>query len=287
MISDENVSNSETIARLKTKDVQVKVTSLVGQTPDSAQPTNLSLSFVFPDSVLDEAVRAALEKTNGEPITTQDLLSLTRLYQSNGNENQEGIVDLTGIEKCINLTSLNFVGNSITDITHIQSLTKLETFSVGKNGGHLSDISPIESLVNLRTLGFGDTDIIQDFTPIQNLTNLNSLVLNRTGIEDLTVLSGLSNLGYLSLHNDIWSDRRSSADNHNKIRDISPLATLKNLDALNIEVNLVEDISPIASLTKLRSFVAVANQITDLAPITSTNLEVVLLSKNRIADLSH
>jgi len=158
----------------------------------------------------------------------------------------------------------------------------LENLAIKLNSGHLSDITPIQSLTNLHSLSLGDTDLIQDFTPLQNLTNLEHVSLDRTGIEDLTVLSGLSNINRLMLGN---TNSWASIDNLNKIREITPLATLKNLDSLNIEVNLVEDITPIASLPKLRSFVALDNQITDLVP-TLLDLDFVNISRNRIADLS-
>jgi Leucine-rich repeat (LRR) protein len=69
------------------------------------------LDVVFPDKHLEAAVREALEKPDG-PLTRGDLESLEEL-----DVEWRGISDLTGLERCVNLTSLKLQRNQISDLT--------------------------------------------------------------------------------------------------------------------------------------------------------------------------
>ena len=84
----------------------------------------------------------------------------------------------------------------------------------------------------------------------------------------------------------------------NKISDISPLASLKNLEELNIEQNNIKDISPISKLKKLKSLYisntgcfnkqhgVTGNKIKDLSPLTKlTNLERLVLNDCGISNI--
>ncbi|MBM3240604.1 leucine-rich repeat domain-containing protein [Candidatus Poribacteria bacterium] len=99
---------------------------------------------MFPDPNLKAAIREALNKPEG-PITDEDLAGLTQLDAS-----ERGIIDLTGIEYCINLQYLHLGWNLISDISPLSNLTNLQWLMLWIN--QISNISPLSSLTNLQGL---------------------------------------------------------------------------------------------------------------------------------------
>ena len=93
------------------------------------------LDVVFPDKHLEAAVRAALGKPDG-PLTRGDLESLEEL-----NAERRGISDLTGLESCVNLTSLKLQRNQISDLTPLAALTNLTSLRLWSN--KVSDLTPL------------------------------------------------------------------------------------------------------------------------------------------------
>ncbi|MGB7518003.1 MAG: leucine-rich repeat domain-containing protein, partial [Spirulinaceae cyanobacterium] len=74
----------------------------------------------------------------------------------------------------------------------------------------------------------------------RQLTNLNLLNLGENKIKDITPVATLTNLTGLYL-------------GENEIKDITPVASLTNLGSLELGENEIEDITPVASLTNLTS----------------------------------
>jgi hypothetical protein len=111
------------------------------------------------------------------------------------------------------------------------------------------------------------TMLIAEVTGIQNLAGLEYCVylcgldLYSNNISDLSPLASLTNLQRLYLR-------------FNNINDLSPLSGLTNLEYLNLEINNISDLSPLASLTNLTELDLSQNNITDLSPLSGlTNLE--------------
>ena len=103
----------------------------------------------FPDANLEAAIREALGTATGEAITVAELASLSDL-----NVSRRGITitNLSGIQYCINLTTLHLTGNQISDISPLASLTNLIALLIEDN-----QISDISALVENSGLGEGDT----------------------------------------------------------------------------------------------------------------------------------
>ena len=76
-----------------------------------------------------------------------------------------------------------------------------------------------------------------------NLKRLATLRCDSTGIEDLSGLEHAANLTTL----DLWGKWHTNG----QISDVSPLASLTNLNELNLDDNQISDVSPLASLTNL------------------------------------
>jgi Leucine-rich repeat (LRR) protein len=94
-------------------------------------------AVTFPDKHLEKAVRGAIGKPTG-PIRAADLEKLTEL-----SANRESITDLTGLEYCTNLESLELEDNPISDISALSKLTNLEELWL--EGNQIRGIKPLVS----------------------------------------------------------------------------------------------------------------------------------------------
>jgi hypothetical protein len=164
-------------------------------------PPVSAATVTFPDANLKTVIREAIGKPSGD-ISEADLLGLTSLH---GEE--AGIIDLTGLEYCIDLTHLYLYKNQIKVITPVQNLTKLELLLLGVN--QIEDISPVQNLSNLTDLQL-QVNQISDISPVQDLTNLHGLYLSFNQISDISPVQNLTNLTGLVL-------------SYNQINDIQPL----------------------------------------------------------------
>jgi len=115
---------------------------------------------------------------------------------------------------------------------------------------------------------------ISNLSPLSTLTNLTYLSLVGNQISDLKPLSNITNLRHLGLSG-------------NKISDLSPISKLGNLDFLAINTNQIWDLNPLCNLTNLTSLFLGYNQISDLKPLSQLReLRILHLYHNRIIDIS-
>jgi hypothetical protein len=140
----------------------------------------------FPDPGLEAAILAELGKSTG-PIYQSELLEIKDLDASEMN-----ISDLSGIEFCTLLESLQLRNNSITDVSQLSTLTALTLLDLGEN--QISDISPLAGLTGLISL-FLDNNLISDISSLELLPNLLSLSLQYNQITDVSPLVSNSGLG--------------------------------------------------------------------------------------------
>ena len=229
-----------------------------------------TVEVMIPDTNLEFGLRSALAKSTGA-ITDEDLASLTKLEAENN-----GISDLTGLEYCTNLTTLNLgfdSGNLISDISPLANLTKLNYLYLRYN--QIKDISPLKQLTNLRELHLGNNQI-SDINSLSGLTNLIRLDIGYAGgnqISDISTLANLTNLEYLEI-------------GYNQVKDLTPLIKLSNLKELHIGWNQISDISPLANLVNLRRLRVEGNKVSDVNPLMSlANLTWLYLSGNNISDI--
>ena len=72
-----------------------------------------------------------------------------------------------------------------------------------------------------------------------------------------------------------------------KIRDLSPLASLTDLEALYLGLNEIEDVSPLAGLSNLTYLNLYANQVSDVTPLSGLNgLDTLFLDRNKITKIT-
>ena len=99
---------------------------------------------VFKDKALEEGVRKFVfaKRYNKEPLVEGDLIHLSTIKVTNA-----GIKDLSGLEKCRALASLDLSGNEITEFSAIKDLKRIQYLNLAKN--KIEDISPIAGLTAL------------------------------------------------------------------------------------------------------------------------------------------
>ena len=185
----------------------------------------------FPDAALATAIRTELGLQANEDITATAMLGLTTLIATNS-----GISDLTGLEHIKNLQSLFLENNQISGIQSLTQLNQLQEVHLYNN--QINDIQPLAQLKQLRILSLYNNQI-NDIQPLTQLNKLQRLYLSDNQISDLQPLAQLKQLQDLELHN-------------NQVSDVTPLAQLVNLQRLRLKGNTnLGDTSPLATLKKL------------------------------------
>ncbi len=277
----------------------------------------------FNDSNLLSAVRIQYEQQVGVPLS--DPPQDTELADPNFQEldaSYLGITDLTGLEACTSLVSLNLVGNEIsdlsplsgltnliylmlgmnqiTDITDLSGLTGLQYLDIGMN--QISDISTLSSLTNLvgLNLGFGTFFLYDDFNPLITATNdlddtdlnvLDSLtnleILSIGGLEDVTDISFLNNLSNLK---QLWLG-------HNPVVNWAPLGSVaSNLNmffTVNCGLGQTELDTYVANMTNITLIDEdnpgllglVMENVTDISSLNTLNPSLVMLAELGITDI--
>ncbi len=119
----------------------------------------------FPDSGLEAAVRAEINKPTGD-ITTTDLTGMTSLDAAG-----YAITDLEGLQYCTKLTSLELDSNYISDISQLAGLTQLTQLYLGVN--QISNLSPLTGLTNLTYLSLYSNNI-SDISPLVDNAGIDS-----------------------------------------------------------------------------------------------------------------
>lgn len=147
----------------------------------------------------------------------------------------------------------------LTDITPVSNLKALELFDLS-NAPHVTDIAPLSGLANLKELWLRSLGEPISLAPLANaLPNLENVYLgslNESNDEpfDISALADKKNLKKLTVY-------------FVKVKDLSPLEGLTELDDIYLEKALVEDLSPLASAKKLTRLLLLRLPATDLTPI--------------------
>jgi len=269
---------------------------LLGVTiPVCSVSADSSTVVTFPDPNLEPVIRTKIGKLSGD-IYQSDLLVITSLTAEG-----KGITNLSGIEFCTNLESLNLNNygkndlernrvsditvlanlihlsylylfwNEIGDVSALANLTQLRQIDLAKN--HITNISALANLTNLQSLNL-QVNQISNISILANLTNLTELVLGDNQITDVSILANLTNLRSLSL-------------GKNQISNVSGLALLTNLWYLDLDQNQIVSITPLANLIALQRLFLGYNSVGNISPLSNlTNLQYLILTQNNISDIS-
>ena len=201
-------TNTRALVKLKNDRVTIDIT--------------LPRSVTFRDDNLEDALQSRLGLQDTDPIFPEDMATLTSFNASNPIQDDEKIVNLTGLETATALTTLDLSGNAISSISALSRLTLLTNLDL--SGNAISSISALSKLTLLTDLDLSDNEKISSVSSLSKLTSLTDLDLSNNRISSLTSLSGLTSLTDLDL-----SD--------NSIRDVLPLQGLSSLTRLDLSGN--------------------------------------------------
>jgi hypothetical protein len=153
-------------------------------TPDCGGGTcvdiNCEGTLRFDDYVLEQVIRATLEKPSGD-IVAADVASLTEL----NNEGKDG---------------------NVASLVGIQCLTSLTSITI--RFGHIADLKPLAALDNLRYLTLTDHEVLTDLSPLAELSGLQGVFITNTQVQDVSPLASLTSAVEIALEGNRIRDIR-------------------------------------------------------------------------------
>ena len=139
------------------------------------------------------------------------------------NLSEKGILDISALGECRELTSLVLSNNSITDLMPLMKLPKLVKLNI--SGNLVTDLRPLIGLPLLTELNAAD-NLIQDTSAVGAMKQLRSLDLSNNLLLNFSGLGRMEKLETLSLRGTGLSDA-----------DLTELSTLGMLCVLDIQDN--------------------------------------------------
>ena len=273
----------------------------------------------IPDGKLRAAVEKALGKASGDPISVEEMATLTNLTAQ-----KKKIRNLTGLESASNLKKLRLANNRISNISPVAGLTKLTELQLP--GNRITDISSVEGLTRLKKLylknnritdisslvantGFGRGDLVslqgnplsaesinthipalqgREVTvrfdapePVDNVVNIPDANL-RARIERALGKTA----GATITPAEMATLTKLTAQRAN-INDLTGLEHATNLTDLDLHYNSISDISAVAGLTNLTDLDLSDNSISDISAVAGLiNLTDLDLRDNSVSDIS-
>ena len=234
----------------------------------------------FEEPLIEQAVRLELDKTDSEPITKEELLSITELYiygdsalnsieqyneYSNkfvtaGNSMKRGsISSLNDIAKMKNIKQLYLAFQSISDLRPLSKLALLEVLDLRHN--LIADVQPLAGLPSLQMLTIFDATV-SDFTALADCPALTVLDAGATPVVSLKAFDGIFNLHRLGL-------RKTS------MQSLDGIEQFAALEFLCLSESGLTDLSALRSLSHL-SILEVSEDMRDAAePLRDRGIEIV------------
>lgn len=189
--------------------------------------------IVFNDPVLEEKIRAAMDKPEGD-ITVGEAETVKKIDGDIEWQSPEEMMikDISALKYFTNLEELELQFHAITDISPLAGMIKMKGLSLG--GNNIGDISPLADLKELNFLAIFNCQA-KDYSVLKNFNNLFGLHIDYSPFEDLSVLSEMKDLQRLTFV-------------ETKVSDVSPIANLTKLKVLKLENCPIEDLSPLKDI---------------------------------------
>ena len=224
----------------------------------SYTPALLTSSSVhFNEPLIEQAVRLSLQKTNGEPVSKDDLLSVTELYifgdqavrnaeayyevqshmvLNDGTVKNGGIRSLEDCKQLKNLSLVHIALQDVSDLSPLAQLGSLETIDLNHNP--VEDVSPLSTLISLRELClFGSR--VSDFSALSTCPLLSYIDAGKTRVTSLQAFSGISGLTQLSI-------RITS------LKSLDGIESLSGLEQISLGAVQSHDLTALKSLPLLK-----------------------------------
>ena len=252
-----------------------------GERTESDEPEEITLGDV---TFMSDVTELDLSNQGLEDISElQKCTELQKLDLSGNN-----IDDITSIMDLSQLTWLDISGNDIDDILPLMGLSGLEYLSAENNG--IEDITAVSALPALKEL-YLSYNQISDFEPLKRLTGIERLGLNGTGLTDdaLDYLAGCTGLKSLAIEDNAAlsggavDDLKAALPNcnitHSELKYFANLGgTQFDSDAETITVSgsAVTTLAGLENFDALRTLQLTNTSVTDLSQLSGLeNLEIL------------
>lgn len=270
------------------------------------------VEVVFTSSLLEQAVREVVDKTNGEPVYEEDLSRITRLeicretvhrpedghsdqyrYTHNIPELSTVHGDISDLSLLAKMPNLRYLVLDYQQIYDLSPLSDLQLVSLSLIGNPILDLSPLAGQKYLTDLYIAETEIVS-LDALRNCSVLSVLDCSNTQIIYLEPLASLP-IQTLYMTNTSIKDYEVLTDiplenlycqNVPKegIDSIKNISSLKSLTLYSSDITSLKELSSLTYLTNLDVY---SNNITDLDGLEQfTNLTGLCIGGNPITDLS-
>ena len=200
------------------------------------------------------------------------IAQLSRLEQLYINYEKDEQIDLSFLGEMHTITELFLTRCKIADSSFLEEMPQLRCLSLYETP--VEDLAVLEKLPELVELSLSGNENAKHIEAVGTLTKMQDLGIQYCGIEDISFLSGLTDLRGVNL-------------NGKSIADITPLAGLDKLERLGLSENRISDISVLGNMTNLFDLALDGNEIQDISVLAKLpHLNQVGISDNQIEDLS-
>ncbi len=252
----------------------------------------------FHDAALLSAVKNHWEASTG--LTLSDPPEDTQLANplfTTLDARSLGITDLTGLEACTALTTLNLGLNQISDLSPLSALTGLKSLDVGfgtnpleKDGDFdpsltgtnlITDLAPLAGLVNLEYLSTMGNDGITSIAAIRTMDSLAQLWIASHPLTDFSPLNDVADT--LQFLGEINCGLQPS--------DLAILNNLSHLQGLGILMEpAITDVSGLTAIDPSIVFALMMVPVTDISVVAGYTqvqmLQISMTNVTTIPDLS-
>lgn len=237
--------------------VAVATTAFLISFSEGYLPGRQTVGLTFEEPLIEQAVRLALSKNDGDEVLEEELLSLTELYvfgdkaaantetyeaysdsfvANDGKVSKGNIRSLSDVEKLGNLRRLSLAYQNISDLTPLSQLVSLECIELKHNP--IQDVSPLSRLPSLRSLALFDTDV-SDLTVLSGCSRLTNVDVGCTQITSMAALNGLESLQTLMI-------RKAS------LETLDGVGSHRMLEKLYLSETHLFDLTPLLDLPRLQ-----------------------------------
>jgi Leucine-rich repeat (LRR) protein len=222
--------------QIQVSEEQLEETTATVQVTEAETTAEAEL-VVFNDSVLEERVRAAMNKPEGD-ITVAEAEAVKELDLANKDNKPDGsIMNISALASFKNLKNLTISLNNIKDLSPLVGMN-LEVFYSMNGNQDITDFSPLAGSTAMLDLTILSNKNINDSNIgfIDGMTNIKMLwIQDASQLADISAVSNFSKLWRLILINC-------------NVSDISPAAGLTNLKEVMLEGNPIKDYSPLKDI---------------------------------------
>jgi len=201
-------------------------------------------------------------------LATTSCTNAAQRLKASPELNLDGLMlrDLTPLAQLSNLTSLSLKGNRLSDLSPLRELTGLKLLEI--EGSQVGTTAPLAALEQqgLRILGtrrqLGNSQDTAFLRLCQDqgvsagaLTTIKAILYKTQSSDCATANERLLSLSQLTL-------------NEQQISDVTPLAGLQQLTALDLSGNTqLVDAAPLSGLERLKTLNIAGTKVTDLSPL--------------------